>query len=148
MAQKTIKICDRCGAQFDMSDPRWENERLASRRNPLYKCTWSASNGMHAGDMHGEEFLCRPCRDDFTRLVREFFSGMNVAPQEDLSEPTAVLDSSIFVPRLLGYASRAVVVRTQRADMGWELVVNTKANELVYPTDNIPVYIDANDLQE
>lgn len=72
MASKTIKICDKCGAQFDMSEPQRSGGPL-SKRHPVYKTCWGADLGVGAGDTGADKELCELCRDKFIKMCREFF---------------------------------------------------------------------------
>lgn len=66
MASKTIRICDRCNAQFDMSDAKTE-------QHPTSMVNVQIPLGPGSGTVEEMKELCKPCRTEFIALVRKFF---------------------------------------------------------------------------
>lgn len=71
MGSKRIVSCDKCHAQFDMSDPVW-GQKLSGDRWPVYIVKWEVWLGQGSGTAKGEAELCKPCRDVFIKMNREF----------------------------------------------------------------------------
>lgn len=71
MATKTVKICDRCGAQHEQAS----NTSVY----PVQKVTWAIPFGtsLHGIDYKkpSEKELCTPCRAAMSTMIRDFMEA-------------------------------------------------------------------------